>query len=205
MSEPQPQETELQIRNRLRGLICDDFDVFEEVNLSHSLFRHRLLRADLVAIPRDPKMSDIAIAFETKKDQDWDIPSWGAALKQASDYVLATIHKDRPQIAPHAGKRVMAVFMFPCASRQNWGACDDVREAALSGMSHLAASFRVGVARSVNYGRVERIALMVPNEVWVAGRGWRSDARNILVGKRQIGSQRFPILEELDRIARGDQ
>lgn len=45
------------------------------------------------------------------------------------------------------------------------------------------------------------LVLTVGNEVWVSSRGWRTDARNILAGKRQLGSQRFNILDELKGIS----
>jgi hypothetical protein len=36
-----------------------------------------------------------------------------------------------------------------------------------------------------------------PNEVWVQGRGWHADAEHMLLGKRQVGSQRKTVLDLL--------
>lgn len=185
-------------KDELLRLLRGDFEVFEEATVSHALFRHRVIRPDMLAIPVDERMSDIALAFEVKGDTDWDVPRLSAALKQASDYVLATVVPGGPWDA-HAGKRVMATFLYPAPSKM-FSPDLAADEAYRRGMVHMAGYFRVGAAfASDRYGG-RPLALECPGEVWVKGRGWRADARNILVGKRQIGSQRFSVLDELKRI-----
>lgn len=192
---------EVKVRALLRRLLDPAFETFEEVPVRHALFRRRRLRADVLAIPRDPAYSDIAVAFETKSAREWDIPSLSQALKQASDYVLSTVEPDTPA---HAGKRVMATFIFPGLEFKGEGviaALEDpvaaYKAAFYAGLVHMASYHRVGQARlGMAYGQ-RALSLLLPGEVWLSTRGWRANARNLLVGKRQLGSQRFPILEEL--------
>lgn len=188
---------ETEVRAYLRQQLDKDFELHEEVCVRHSLFKRRRLRLDLLAIPRDPRLSDIALAFETKPDREWDIPLWSEALKQASDYVLATVE---PDLKAHAGKRVMAVFVYPSpleglADAHHY--IEDPRLSFYAGMLHMAGYSRVGIAKISSAYREIPLCLLVPNVVWISSRGWRANARDILVGKRQLGSQRFPILEEL--------
>lgn len=191
---------ETQIRAHLRAMLEPAFETFEEVEVRHALFRRRRMRVDLLAIPRDPTLSDIALAFETKGDRVWDIPLWAQALKQASDYVLATVE---PKLSNHSGKRVMATFVYPAPQwvlEMNENIHSETPKSSfLSGMAHMAGYHRVGMARyCASYGRQTALTLSIgPNEVWLSTRGWRAQARHLLAGKRQIGSQRFPILDEL--------
>lgn len=184
--------------NELRGLLAADFDTFVEVPVRHALFRRRSLRIDLLAIPKADHLRDIALGFEVKGHDEWNIPSLAHCLKQASDYVLATVE---PELPEHVGKRVMAVFVYPAPDKVNV-TFDDVNPTAAfySGMVHMAGYYRVGSAKISSGYREKPLTLSCPDEVWVSSRGWRSNARNILVGKRQIGSQRFPILEELSKL-----
>lgn len=190
--------SEADVRAHLAAVLARDFETFEEVEVRHALFRRRMLRIDVLAIPRDPVLTDLALAFETKGDRRWLIPEWAQALKQASDYVLATIE---PKLAAHAGKRVMAAFVYPAPRWQSHGAPPSAgvthEEMFLSGMGHMASYQRVGTARIVEGRRGPELVLKAGEELWTSTRGWRSNARNVLAGKRQIGSQRFPILEEL--------
>lgn len=197
--------TEQENKMLLASLIKSDFELFSEVWVRHPLFRNRRMRVDIVAVPRDEAMADIAFAFELKKDVDALDVSWAKHLKQGADYVLSTIEPDatRPILTKHFGKRVMATFMFPGGPSNTWHYSSDPKDAWLAGMSHMASTFRVGTVQYSGYNG-NPIALYCPNEVWVSGRGWRHDARNILVGKRQIGSQRFSILDELAGISGTD-
>lgn len=193
-------QDEAAVRARLCAILGPAFELFPETLVRHALFRGRRLRVDLLAIPRDLAFSDIALAFETKGEREWDIPSWAQALKQASDYVLATVEPDLPA---HVGKRVMATFVFPAPPWASGDKAGDASKASfLSGMAHMSGYHRVGMVSSAIYGRrrLNRLTLGF-NEVWVESRGWRANARDMLSGKRQIGSQRFPILDELARLA----
>lgn len=201
LTKPSTPASEEDVRRRLRVWLDPAFETHEEVVVRHALFRRRRLRVDVLAIPRDPAMSDIAIAFETKSDRVWDTALWGQVLKQASDYVLSTVE---PELRGHAGKRVMATFVYPCphwrgrGESEEGGTCLEGKEKLLAGMGHFAGYHRVGMAsaeQSSNHGRYLTLRLGV--DVWNSWRGWHGHARNVLVGKRQLGSQSFPILDEL--------
>lgn len=184
--------TEDEARDDLERLLARCFWTYREVNLRHALFRRRTLRADLIAIPKDQNMEDIAIAFECKRDQDWSDGPLGPALKQAADYVLATI--EDPIVMPRfKGVPVMGSFLYE-APACNCNEGPSVKAIACSGMMHMAGLLRVGGARP---GRKGRLTLSFGATVVWDERGWWANARNVLVGKRQIGSQRFPILDEL--------
>lgn len=171
----------------LRRVLNADFELFGEVSVRHALFRRRTLRVDLLGIPKAPELSDIALAFEVKGHSEWDIPRLAKCLKQASDYVLATIE---PAVGMelHAGKRVMAVFIYPSPSP-----ADQFH----LGMVHMASYHRVGTVGVGEQYRERPHILHCGEELWLTSRGWRANARNVLAGKRQIGSQRFSILDEL--------
>ena len=192
------QRDEVQTRAHLRAMLESAFETFEEVDVRHALFRKRRLRVDVLAIPRDPGLSDLALAFETKGDRDWLIPTYAEALKQASDYVLARVE---PKLAAHAGKPVMATFIYPAPRKvmepHPHRIEPDKKIFFLSGMAHMAGYHRVGTARMETLKRGPALVLSVNEEIWNSHRGWRTNARNVLAGKRQLGSQRFPILEEL--------
>ncbi|MGX9981103.1 hypothetical protein [Methylobacterium fujisawaense] len=195
------QQDERQTRAQLRQMLDPDFETYEEVDVRHALFRKRRLRVDLLAIPRDPLLSDLALAFETKGERDWLIPTYAEALKQASDYVLARVE---PKLAEHAGKPVMATFIYPAPRKvmePNPRRVEADRKIFfLSGMAHMAGYHRVGTARMENLKRGQALVLSVNEEIWNSQRGWRTNARNVLAGKRQVGSQRFPILEEIQTL-----
>ncbi|RUP13899.1 MAG: hypothetical protein EKK43_14470 [Methylobacterium sp.] len=195
------QQDERQTRAELRRMLDPDFETYEEVDVRHALFRKRRLRVDLLAIPRDPLLSDLALAFETKGERDWLIPTYAEALKQASDYVLARVE---PKLAEHAGKPVMATFIYPAPRKvmePNPRRVEADRKIFfLSGMAHMAGYHRVGTAQMENLKRGQALVLSVNEEIWNSQRGWRTNARNVLAGKRQVGSQRFPILEEIQTL-----
>jgi len=184
----------------LRMILAAGFDTFLEVPVRHALFTRRTLRIDLLAIPKHAPMNDIALGFEIKGCEEWDIPSMARCLKQAGDYVLATV-EPAAALHEHVGKRIMAVFIYPGPEvASNVRPSDDPQVAFLGGMIHMAGHHRVGSVRVATQYREQPNALFCPNQVWSQSRGWRSDARNILVGRRQIGSQRFPILDELTAV-----
>lgn len=187
----------------LKRHLAKGFDTWCEVPLRHALFRRRTLRVDLIAFPRDPRFSDIALAFEVKGHEQWDGPRYAKALKQASDYVLATV--DTGIVPPeHNGKRVMGVFLWPGKPEPE---LDDpypeYERGRFYGMAHLAGYFRVGTASYTDRRGTPVFCLRLGEQLWFEDRGWRASARNVLVGKRQIGSQRFPILDELEAMSGG--
>ena len=183
----------------LEAWLLPAFETFREVPLRHALFTHRTLRIDLIGIPKDDRFCDIALGFEVKGHDEWDIPSLARCLKQASDYVLGII---QPGFAPrdHDGKRVMAVFIYPppstCGMREGSRGGRDF----LLGMAHIAGYHRVGTAGvAAGYHGYREVPFVSScgEEHWTSSKGWWQNARNVLVGKRQIGSQRFSILNEL--------
>lgn len=181
----------------LEKWLAPGFETWREVTLRHVLFRRRRLRIDVLAVPREEPYRQIALGFEVKGEKAWDTPTMAKFLKQATDYVLGTVE---PGVAPpeHNGKHVMAVFTYPeipfkYEGHSGAGWCDG----EVYGMRHLASYLRVGSIITVK-GRRPYRALYLGEELWSPNRGWRGNARNVLIGKRQIGSQKFPILEELE-------
>lgn len=187
-------------RSHLAGLLAPDFEVFEEVWVRHALFRHRVLRADIIAIPKDGRFSHCAIGFEVKGYDEWDIPSLAKSLKQASDYVLATVEPNQAAEV-HCGKRVMATFIYPAPEAESIFQMTDPKQAFWAGMIQSAGAHRVGAANVANTYKEKPLVLAVSrSEIWLSSRGWRADALNLLSGKRQIGSQKFDILTELAKM-----
>lgn len=193
--------TEEENRNELERWLAPAFHTYREVCLRHALFTRRTLRVDLLAIPKDENFSDITLAFEVKGHEEWDIPNLAHALKQASDYVLGVVTADPAVPYEHVGKRVMATIVWPMWHARGLGENRSHRDGILEGMRHMAGYHRVGAAYVTDAYKERPLVLTVGNEVWVSSRGWRSDARNILAGKRQLGSQRFNILDELKGIS----
>lgn len=182
----------------LESWLAPAFETWREVRLRHALFRRCKLRIDLLAVPREEPYRRIALGFEVKGHAKWDEPIWAKALKQASDYVLATVEPDRPDVRPHVGKRVMAVFVWPAPSWVVSSKSTDIQGVFLSGMAQMAGYLRVGRAMVSQSRRPSLELTFGPNDVWGSVSGWRPHAHNMLVGKRQIGSQRFNILDELE-------
>ena len=68
----------------------------------------------------------------------------------------------------------------------------------------MAGYFRVGMAQMARNPRHPGIELTFGlNDVWGNHKGWREQAFSMLAGKRQIGSQRFSILDELRALDAG--
>lgn len=183
----------------LEKMLERDFEVYREVPVRHVLFKHRRLRVDIIAVPRCDEMKDIVIGFEVKSGREWDAPFLAKTIKQASDYVLSTIEGEGPSRAL-AGRHLMAVFIWP-APTPDRSANDGqaFHEGIAYGLMHLGSYFRVGTARMQLMKGGYKLALSIANEVWVQDRGWCAQARHILIGKRQIGSQRYSIVDELKR------
>jgi hypothetical protein len=196
----------------LKEALSDQFEVFPEVSVRHATFSHVNIRPDFVAVPKDNQFSDLALAFEVKSMSKPTTPAVAKALKQASDYVLARINHDPKRadgLNNHAEKPVVACFLFPAPEWRTEGALhgvhdpDELRRIGdqifLSGMAHLAGYLRVGLAFVSEAHRKRSLVLTFgPNEIWVSSRGWRSKARDRLVGKRQIGSTRKNLADLLE-------
>lgn len=187
-------DLEKPVRIELASYLESGFDVYEEVWLRHALFRERRLRCDLLAIPHDPDMADIILAFEVKYIEDkWDSAFFCKAVNQASDYIYATIEPNLPE---HAGKRVLAAFVFPWAGCRNSGG-----DNLLRGIARMAGYHRVGIGVRPGDGWRKNFMLECNADIWCGPNRWFVQARHILAGKRQIGSTKFSILEELEKLS----
>lgn len=199
-------DVEKEYRAELIGALGSAFECFEEVPLEHPLFRGRKVRADLVAIPVDPRLSGYALAFEVKRpDRTWDYSKWSGAIRQASDYVYGRIAPAGPARA-FAGRRIAAAFMFPSPPLNTEGRLTDTgpfvfpaSSVMVSGLFHMALHFRVGSAYWETIGRERNFCLTFgPNPVWDTRRGLRTQGINLIAGSRTLGSQRIDWKAELD-------
>lgn len=202
-------------RNRegLKTALSEHFSVYEEVNVRHAFFNIDM-RIDLIAVPAPGAPFLLPIGFETKGHEQWDIPLLAKCLKQASDYVLSTISPQPSLPQSLFGKRVMAVFIYPSPifrpnAGPEVGSPSDLsgnsvsaKDSFFRGMIHMAGYSRVGSCFYDPQYKGSPLVLRCPNEVWIGSKGWRSDALNILSGKRQIGSQKVDILDQLARLHR---
>ena len=179
--------TEEQMTARLIGIIGADFRIAREVWIRPALHRNRM-RVDVLAVPKAPDLSDLAVAFEVKAEQDWTIPELAKALKQAQDYVGGTIEVGQG-LGVYEGKAICAAFVFP-GLPPGLDMKPSSKDAFLGGMAHLASYSRVGSAYFAE-GRGSPLVLRCPDRIWEERRGWFAAARPVLAGKRQAGSQRL--------------
>ena len=69
-----------------------DFITFEEVEVVPASFPDRVLRPDVIAIPRNEEYSDFLIAIEVKVGNPKGTGDYARYLKQGADYVLGKRH-----------------------------------------------------------------------------------------------------------------
>lgn len=199
-------DNEPEAKAELIKWLSPHFHLFEEVTVSHGTFPQVRIRPDIVAVAKDPRHSDFAIAFEVKSSKHFGSSERVKMFKQASDYVLAKVEYDssRQELAPIVGKVIAASFVFPGVEPWSYmdaweGMTKDevialVRRSDIFAMAHLAGYLRVGhVVFDERRSGMFLALLFGGNEVFVTDRGWRTDARNMLLGKRQIGSTRKKI------------
>lgn len=184
-------------REELKNILSGHFACHEEVRLRHALFRTCRIRADIVAIPLDPKLAGYALAFEVKEptSPNWQTKHWIHAMRQASDYLYAEI-EPQPGIPGGVGRRIAASFLYPSPPISGIFSLDSCDE-PLAGALLLALHFRVGHA---HYDRKkgDRFVLSFgPNEVWRSDIGFSAVAIGLLTGKRTVGSQRIDVLRSL--------
>lgn len=193
-------------RNELMMALGSSFDCFEEVILRHPTFQNHTIRADLVAVPVDSRFNNYALAFEVKNaTPDWSAIEWCEAIKQASDYVYATIEPNQASLEAFSGRRISASFIFPAPPYDRFGTHSDgrgvIREnevTVATGALHLALHFRVGRAYwwGVSSGQIFSLSLG-PNLIWDAKNGFRKAYIGLVTGKRSIGSQMIDVMKEL--------
>lgn len=186
--------SELDNLNALEGAIFPGFVGYREVPVRHALFTKHLLRVDLLGVPRDPAFSDLLVGFEVKrhKQDKWSEQALAKTVKQASDYCLATVEPDRDDIEFLRGRRVLAAFIWPAPLNND----------AFRRMFQVASYFRVGAARIDYRKRDQRLEMRLGQVIWSTANEWSGVARTTLAGKRQIGSQRFNVLDELQALDR---
>lgn len=193
-------------RTELILALQDDFDCFEEVTLRHATFTRQFVRADVVGVPRDPRLNGFALAFEVKEPTtEWHYPKWSHAVKQSSDYVYGRI-QENSSAATYAGRRISAAFLFPAPpykpeslTPSNSPFMRYGQEALHAGILHLALHFRVGYAYWNSQPKTPRFTLCFgPNRVWEQRFGFTSQGLSLLSGSRPLGSRRIDFKEELD-------
>lgn len=199
-------DVELEQRRALIEALGDQFECFEEVPLQHAIFERRFVRADIVAVPKDERLSSYAFAFEVKQpDKTWDYSRWSNALRQASDYIYGAITSKGPA-SRFAGRRISAAFMYPSPPLDPEGRLADkgpyVRpdtSVMVTGLFHMGLHLRVGRAHWESDKEGKRFWLSFgPNPVWCSRRGFRDQGLNLVAGKRTLGSQRIDVRAELD-------
>ncbi|WP_127558005.1 hypothetical protein [Nioella ostreopsis] len=193
-------------REELMNALADDFWCFEEVNLRHATFNRHLVRADVVAVPKDTRLERFAIAFEVKEpDKSWHYAKWAQAARQAYDYVFARI-EDSSSASVFAGRRISGAFLYPAPIYYPEGKgrspnqyCRDDNEELTTGILHLGLHLRVGWAAWDFKPREPRFELRFgPNPVWRQRIGFQKQGINLLSGSRPLGSRRIDFASELD-------
>ena len=201
-------DIEKSIRFELMAALEGDFLCYEEVRLKHPLFPTHIVRADVVAIPLDEDFHDITLAFEVKAPtQEWNFADWCECIQQASDYVLGRVTANGPTAL--ASRRVNAAFLYPAPPYVR--ACkgqvlnrEIEHSLMLTGAMHLSSHRRVGSCSVKQYQDRTKAELSIgPGEIWNSDRGWFSQARGVLAGKRRVGSQKINVLAELDGCGNG--
>ncbi len=199
-------DVELEQRKALIAALGDQFECFEEVPLQHAIFTRRHIRADIIAVPKDERLSSYAFAFEVKlPDRSWDYSRWSNALRQASDYIYGAITPDGPA-RRYAGRRISAAFMYPSPPLDPEGRLPDkgpyVRpdtSVMVTGVFHMGLHLRVGRAYWEHHKNGQRFRLSLgPNPVWCSQQGFRDQGLNLVAGKRALGSGRIDVSAELD-------
>jgi hypothetical protein len=196
-------DVERERRQELMAALGEGFEFFEEATLRHATFTGRKVRADIVAVPRDNRLSGYAFAFEVKEPKDGHYAFWSRTVRQAADYVYASVEASG-SAGRYAGRRIAGAFVFPAPPYDPTGlkgiASPFVRrgeEAMVSGIFHLALHFRVG--RAFWQEPKRRFCLSFgPNTVWESDCGFRIQGFGLITGERSLGSRRIDVRTELD-------
>ena len=184
-------------RRELIEALQPEFTCFEEVHLRPALFPRRVIRCDVLAIPVEFEFSGMTFAFEVKNPNDpADTSFWKRAIRQAADYVYATIDP-RPGLERLVGRRVSSAFVYPYLLPTG------INEGAVRSYFELASYFRVGRVSREPQGQ-RRLHMWMGNQIWRTDRGFTPMARGALTGKRQLGSGKIDLLAELDGIGRSE-
>lgn len=199
-------DIERQNRTELITALGSSFRCFEEVTLEHATFTDHKIRADVVAIPADERLSEYALAFEVKcPDQSWHYAKWSQVFRQASDYVYAKIGTTS-NAAEFAGRRIAGAFIFPSPPYRPEGKGKNVspylrpeNEEVFAGVAHLGLHLRIGLAGWSEFGNHKNFELRFgPNPVWSQKIGFKKQGISLLSGKRSLGSRRIDFKSELD-------
>jgi hypothetical protein len=194
-------DVEIEKRKELIGYISNSFYCYEEVTLLHSVFTKRKVRCDVLAIPKDSRYAGLTFAFEVKLDVvDRPDEDWRKAIHQAMDYIYAVV--DDGKFSGLNGRRVTSAFIFP-GNLQHVLPHQDTAMAVERGIIWggllVAAHFRVGQATVESFAnRSTRFALKFgTNPAWRSDKGFTDQADGLLIGKRQIGSRKVDVWQDL--------
>lgn len=186
-------DPEKETRRKLMESLKNHFICYEEVQLRPALFPKHVIRCDVLAIPLNPVFASMTFAFEAKKPVKPDDTSfWKRAIRQAADYVYATVDY-KLGLEEIKGRRIGSSFIYPYILPTG------KNEPLIGGYFELASYFRVG---RVSRDSKNRLSMWVGNEVWRSDVGFTKPARGVLAGKRQLGSRKVDILSEFDGMGR---
>lgn len=188
-------DLEAEVRRQLMSYLEPEFVCSEEISLRCETGGYRV-RADVVAIPRSEEFQGITLAFEVKFPKaNWELKNWISALKQASDYVGATVVPNCCRL--FQDRKIDAAFVYPFPSLVPSNIIGNDAKCPLRpydfeplrGALDLGALFRVGAARIVLKPKSTIELRFGPNRIWSGIGGYSQHAWNTLLGKRHIGAQ----------------
>lgn len=184
-------DIEHEARIELIAHLGANFVCQEEVNLH---FHGRQLKCDVLARPLATNFEKYIFAFEVKRpDCNWHHKKWARTIKQACDYVGASV-LGRVEGIANPGDIVTASFVYPAPhiapSERPFARSEIIREGfenAIAGMFHLALMFRCGAAGKTKWTNIEVYSLsMGPTEIWNDRFGFRPKAHDLLANGRSF-------------------
>ncbi len=193
-------DVERPVREQLLQTLNWSFLSHEEVELSHPFWPELNLRADIVAVPLDDPLRYLPLAFEVKNPAVGDeskYTTWSFAIKQAADYVFASIRD--PRMPDFNGRRIAGAFVFPAPnlpppSPDKVNDRETYHRTISAGAFHLAQHF--GVGRALLSANGELLLMFGPSVVFAAN-SWSDRVKRVLKSKRRIGSQMIDIHSRL--------
>lgn len=194
-------DIEKEQRKELIAALGGYFTCYEEVRLQPAIFPRRTLKCDVLAIPTHPQLANAALAFEVKRPEAkamLDATYWTRAIKQAADYLYATV-LPHPSIERLAGRCVTAAVIYPGPAELADGIGQDTESQVLVGAFEVANHFRVGRASWKSSGNKPRgyLSIHMGRPLWRSTTGFKEAAITQLCGKRPFGTQQVDLLADL--------